>query len=107
LHAIKESRTPTVDIQQNKLLIQSSAKAVALAVSEIVGASANLIPEGYVDMTDPNVVAERELLRAAAMIETSAKKLASVKPGDTFSTTVLESAKSIAAASSALIRYTH
>jgi talin len=114
LHAMKESRSPNVDDQQNKLLIQSSAKAVALAVSEIVGASANLIPAGYVDMNDPNVVAERELLQAASMIEGAAKKLASLKPVDkpgkkvedmNFEGQILEAAKAIAAATSALIRY--
>jgi hypothetical protein len=73
LHAMKESRNVGVDEAGNKLLIQSSAKAVALAVSEIVGASANLIPAGYIDMSDPNVVAERELLQAASMIEMAAK----------------------------------
>jgi talin len=114
LHAMKESRIPGVDVSQNKLLIQSSAKAVALAVSEIVGASANLIPAGYVDMSDPNVVAERELLQAAVMIEAAAKKLASFKKEErkgkkfedmNFEGQILEAAKAIAAATSALIRY--
>lgn len=112
-HALKESKGASVDEQQNRQLIQSSAKAVALAVSEIVGASANLIPSGYVDMSDPNVVAERELLQAASMIEGAAKKLAAFKPVERptktvedmdFEGQILEAAKAIAAATSALVR---
>lgn len=114
LHALKESKNPEVDAQENKQLIHSSAKAVALAVSEVVGASANLLPSGYVDMSDPNVVAERELLQAAAMVESSSKKIISPHQtekhgkkveGSNFDTQVLEAAKAIAMASSALIRY--
>lgn len=122
LTAIKESRdaSPSSNSsspetgQPSKISVQIAAKAVALAVSEIVGASSNLIPTGYVDMSDPNVVAERELLAAATMIEAAAKKLASFKPPEpapgisiddmNFEGQILEAAKSIAQATSALVR---
>ena len=34
----------------------------------------------WVDVRDPNVIAETELLQAAASIEAAAKKLAELKP---------------------------
>ena len=113
LKLIKQSREGG-DMALIKLHIQAAAKTVALAVSEIVGASSNLIPAGYVDMSDPNVVAERELLAAASSIEQAAKILSSFKPVDSpdktiedlsFEGQILEAAKSIAMASSALVKY--
>ena len=37
-------------------------------------------PADWVDVKDPNVIAETELLQAAASIEAAAKKLAELKP---------------------------
>lgn len=38
------------------------------------------VPADWVDVKDPNVIAETELLQAAASIEAAAKKLAELKP---------------------------
>jgi len=104
----------SVDTQVNKQSVQIAAKGVAMSISDIVAASSNLIQTGYVDMSDPNVVAERELLAAASMIESAAKKLALFKPVEilgksvdemTFEGQILEAAKAIAMATSALVRF--
>jgi len=69
----------------------------------------------WVDPEDPTVIAENELLGAAASIDAAAKKLASLRPRTTsdikqtdenmnFDQMILEAAKGIMAASSALIR---
>uniref|UniRef100_A0A8C9FWZ8 I/LWEQ domain-containing protein n=1 Tax=Pavo cristatus TaxID=9049 RepID=A0A8C9FWZ8_PAVCR len=67
----------------------------------------------WVDPEDPTVIAETELLGAAASIEAAAKKLEQLKPrakpkqaDETldFEEQILEAAKSIAAATSALVK---
>uniref|UniRef100_A0AAX7SPJ8 Talin 2b n=1 Tax=Astatotilapia calliptera TaxID=8154 RepID=A0AAX7SPJ8_ASTCA len=73
----------------------------------------NLILIFCVDPEDPTVIAETELLGAAASIEAAAKKLEQLKPrakpkqaDETldFEEQILEAAKSIAAATSALVK---
>ena len=64
---LKKSQENGYPIPKQEL--QDSAKNVAIAVSSIVNSASSLIPEGYVDEHDPNVVAERELLQAALDIE--------------------------------------
>ena len=39
-----------------------------------------VVGEGWVDTKDPNVIAETELLQAAASIEAAAKKLSELQP---------------------------
>uniref|UniRef100_A0AAY4E662 I/LWEQ domain-containing protein n=1 Tax=Denticeps clupeoides TaxID=299321 RepID=A0AAY4E662_9TELE len=67
----------------------------------------------WVDPEDPTVIAETELLGAAASIEAAAKKLEQLKPRAKpkqadesldFEEQILEAAKSIAAATSALVK---
>ncbi|KAI9206533.1 uncharacterized protein BJ171DRAFT_498098 [Polychytrium aggregatum] len=97
----------------NKANIQGGAKQVATAVTEVVTAAAGLVPGGYVDPNDPNVIAERQLLAAAASIEAASKKLLELRPPDkpravnedlNFEDQILEAAKAIAAATAALVR---
>ena len=69
--------------------------------------------EDWVDMEDPNVVAEQELLTAAATIEAAAKKLAGLQPKKDrrqsmynampFQEQILEASRAIISASSALV----
>ncbi|KAJ3308550.1 Talin-1, partial [Blyttiomyces sp. JEL0837] len=65
--------------QANKTNLQNAAREVAFAVNDVVAAVQGLIPSGYVDANDPNVIAERELLNAAAAIEAASKKLAALR----------------------------
>ncbi|KAI3637909.1 hypothetical protein MIR68_004558 [Amoeboaphelidium protococcarum] len=97
---------------ESKSAIQVAAKDIAISVNGIVEAAGELIPGGYVDPNDPNVIAERELLAAASSIENAAKKLAALKPAERknvdenlpFEEQILEAAKAIAAATGALVR---
>ncbi|KAI9142207.1 hypothetical protein BKA69DRAFT_292544 [Paraphysoderma sedebokerense] len=95
--------------------VQAAAKEVAVAVNGMVSFAASLVPGGYVDPNDPNVIAERELLAAAAAIDAAAQKLLTLqpppKPSDqaanqnlNFEEQIFEAAKAIAAATSALVR---
>lgn len=97
----------------SRLTIQQAAAEIATAVSKIVNAAGNLIPGGYVDPNDPNVIAERELLAAASSIEAAARKLATLQPPErpreanenlNFEEQILEAAKAIAAATGALLK---
>ncbi|KAK7096337.1 hypothetical protein V1264_005641 [Littorina saxatilis] len=67
----------------------------------------------WVDPDDPTVIAENELLNAASSIEAAAKKLSQLKPRQAakkadeslnFDEQILEAAKSIAAATAALVK---
>ena len=83
-------------------------------VTAIVQAAETIKGTGWVDPTDPTVVAENELLGAAASIEAAARKLAQLQPRSdkprevdeslNFEEQILEAAKSIAAATAALIK---
>nr|XP_020469593.1 talin-2-like [Monopterus albus] len=99
--------------QKQQLAVHS--KHVAACVTELVQ-TAEVMKDGgseYVDPEDPTVIAENELLGAAASIEAAAKKLEQLKPrakpkqaDETldFEEQILEAAKSIAAATSALVK---
>ena len=111
LETVRKSLDETSGVQ--RIDVQNVAKEVAMAVSDVVSACNSLIPGGYVDPNDPNVIAERELLAAASAIEAAAKKLASLAPPPsqtaaneelTFDAQILEAAKAIAAATGALVR---
>ncbi|XP_062512011.1 talin-like [Corticium candelabrum] len=101
---------PTHDKKQ-KLTMYS--KEVAAGVSEVVQSAEVLKGSDWVDPTDPNVIAENELLSAAAAIEAAAKKLATLKPREkshtadeslNFDEQILEAARAIAHATGALVK---
>jgi len=108
MKSLQSAQTP-----ENKSQVQKAAKNVAEAVNKVVEAAGSLIPTGYVDPNDPNVIAERELLAAANSIEAAARKLAALQPPQRpreaneelpFEAQILEAAKAIAAATAALVR---
>ncbi|KAK9301347.1 hypothetical protein QLX08_006276 [Tetragonisca angustula] len=89
------------------------SRKIAQSVTELVAAAELLKGTDWVDPDDPTVIAENELLGAAASIDAAAKKLASLRPRKSiqeasedmnFDEMILEAAKSIAAATSALIK---
>ncbi|KAK7913654.1 hypothetical protein WMY93_013865 [Mugilogobius chulae] len=101
---------PTAD-QKQQLAVCS--KRVAGAVTELIQAAEAMKGSEWVDPEDPTVIAETELLGAAASIEAAAKKLEQLKPRAkpkqadetlNFEEQILEAAKSIAAATSALVK---
>ncbi|KAK2151016.1 hypothetical protein LSH36_379g01080 [Paralvinella palmiformis] len=98
---------------ENKQKLASLSKRVATAVTEIVQAAEVLKGTDWVDPHDPTVIAESELLSAANAIEAAAKKLTQLKPrvqpkqvneNLNFEEQILEAAKSIAAATAALVK---
>ncbi|KJE89680.1 hypothetical protein CAOG_009384 [Capsaspora owczarzaki ATCC 30864] len=101
---------PTADAKND---VTNRSKKVAAAVADVVDAAKLLKGDDYVDPEDPNVIAENELLAAAAAIEAAARKLADLKPRETpraanedlnFEEQILEAAKAIATATSALVK---
>uniref|UniRef100_A0A674EKN4 Talin 2 n=1 Tax=Salmo trutta TaxID=8032 RepID=A0A674EKN4_SALTR len=101
---------PTAD-QRQQLAVHS--KCVAGCVTELIQTAEAMKGSEWVDPEDPTVIAETELLGAAASIEAAAKKLEQLKPrakpkqaDETldFEEQILEAAKSIAAATSALVK---
>ncbi|CAL7950201.1 unnamed protein product [Xylocopa violacea] len=89
------------------------SRKIAQSVTELVAVAELLKGTDWVDPDDPTVIAENELLGAAASIDAAAKKLASLRPRRSiqeanedmnFDEMILEAAKSIAAATSALIK---
>ncbi|KAI1904474.1 hypothetical protein AGOR_G00006010, partial [Albula goreensis] len=109
-HVLQVLQKPTAD-QKQQLTVFS--KRVAGAVTELIQTAEAMKGTEWVDPEDPTVVAETELLGAAASIEAAAKKLEQLKPrakpkqaDETldFEEQILEAAKSIAAATSALVK---
>ncbi|KAM9753141.1 talin-2 isoform 2-T3 [Menidia menidia] len=97
--------------QKQQLAVHS--KHVAACVTELVQTAEAMKGSECVDPEDPTVIAETELLGAAASIEAAAKKLEQLRPrakpkqaDETldFEEQILEAAKSIAAATSALVK---
>ncbi|XP_073841689.1 talin_middle and talin-RS domain-containing protein rhea isoform X2 [Musca autumnalis] len=92
------------------------SRRVAKCVTDLVAMAGLLKGSDWVDPEDPTVIAENELLGAAASIDAAAKKLASLRPRRNddvkieldenmkFDEMILEAAKGIMAASSALVR---
>merc|ERR1719500_402484 len=92
------------------------SRKIAQCVTELATAAEQLKDDDWVNPSDPNWIAENELLGAAKAIENAAKKLAMLKPRTkivegkpidadmNFDELILEAAKSIAKATSALIR---
>ncbi|XP_054865196.1 talin-2 isoform X2 [Amphiprion ocellaris] len=97
---------------EQKQQLAAHSKHVAACVTELVQTAEAMKGSEYVDPEDPTVIAETELLGAAASIEAAAKKLEQLKPrakpkaDETldFEEQILEAAKSIAAATSALVK---
>jgi talin len=101
---------PTHDKKQK---LTTYSKEVAACVSEVVQSAEVLKGSDWVDPSDPNVIAENELLSAAAAIEAAAKKLAALKPRErpaeadeslNFDEQILQAARAIAAATGALVK---
>ncbi|XP_037295734.1 LOW QUALITY PROTEIN: talin-1-like [Manduca sexta] len=91
------------------------SRRVAHTVADIIATAELLKGSDWVDPDDPTVIAENELLGAAASIDAAAKKLDSLRPRKTvkvqeadeslnFDEMILEAAKSIITATSALVR---
>lgn len=101
---------PTAEQKQQ---LVTCSKRVAGAVTELIQTAEAMKGSEWVDPEDPTVIAETELLGAAASIEAAAKKLEQLKPRAkpkqadetlNFEEQILEAAKSIAAATSALVK---
>ncbi|XP_039255853.1 talin-2-like isoform X8 [Styela clava] len=99
--------------QELKQNLGAYSKNVAISVSNLVRFSESMKGPDWVDPNDPNVIAEQELLAAAASIEAAAKKLALLRPRKkpkqadeslNFEEQILEAAKSIATATTALVK---
>ncbi|XP_040889035.1 talin-2a isoform X1 [Toxotes jaculatrix] len=111
-HVLLVLQKPTAEQKQQ---LAACSKRVAGAVTELIQTAEAMKDGGseWVDPEDPTVIAETELLGAAASIEAAAKKLEQLKPRAkpkqadetlNFEEQILEAAKSIAAATSALVK---
>lgn len=103
-------QSPSSDTKARALAM---SRSIAVSVSEVAAAAEALKGDDYVDMEDPNIVAEQELLSAAATIEAAARKLAGLQPKKEhrqsmykempFQEQILEASRAIVAASQALV----
>uniref|UniRef100_A0A8C6YD55 Talin 2 n=1 Tax=Naja naja TaxID=35670 RepID=A0A8C6YD55_NAJNA len=109
-HVLMILQKPSAEL---KHLLAALSKGVAGAVTELIQSAEAMKGTEWVNPEDPTVIAETELLGAAASIEAAAKKLEQLKPrakpkqaDETldFEEQILEAAKSIAAATSALVK---
>uniref|UniRef100_A0A673IKV4 Talin-2 n=1 Tax=Sinocyclocheilus rhinocerous TaxID=307959 RepID=A0A673IKV4_9TELE len=109
-HVLLVLQKPTAEQKQQLVAL---SKKVAGSVTELIQTAEAMKGSEWVDPEDPTVIAETELLGAAASIEAAAKKLEQLKPRAKpkqadesldFEEQILEAAKSIAAATSALVK---
>ncbi|KAM4050130.1 LOW QUALITY PROTEIN: talin-1 [Anomaloglossus baeobatrachus] len=109
-HVLVILQKPSAELKQQ---LAAYSKHVAGSVTELIQAAEAMKGTEWVDPEDPTVIAENELLGAAAAIEAAAKKLEQLKPRAkpkqadeslNFEEQILEAAKSIAAATSALVK---
>ncbi|CAG02348.1 unnamed protein product, partial [Tetraodon nigroviridis] len=113
-HVLLVLQKPSAEFKQQ---LAVCSKRVAGAVTELIQTAEAMkgtcFSSEWVDPEDPTVIAETELLGAAASIEAAAKKLEQLKPRAkpkqadetlNFEEQILEAAKSIAAATSALVK---
>uniref|UniRef100_A0A673AAD8 Talin-1 n=1 Tax=Sphaeramia orbicularis TaxID=375764 RepID=A0A673AAD8_9TELE len=109
-HVLVIIQKPSHDLKQQ---LATYSKRVAGSVTELIQAAEAMKGTEWVDPEDPTVIAENELLGAAAAIEAAAKKLEQLRPRTkpkeadeslNFEEQILEAAKSIAAATSALVK---
>ncbi|XP_003368675.1 putative I/LWEQ domain protein, partial [Trichinella spiralis] len=101
---------PTNEFRQ---LLTPASRLIAQAVTDLVAQVELLKGSDWVDPSDPAVIAENELLGAASSIEAAARRLAQLKPRPqareaneslNFDEQILEAAKSIATAVTALVK---
>uniref|UniRef100_A0A8C5SRF4 I/LWEQ domain-containing protein n=1 Tax=Laticauda laticaudata TaxID=8630 RepID=A0A8C5SRF4_LATLA len=76
-HVLEILQKPSHDLKQQ---LASYSKRVAGSVTELIQAAEAMKGTEWVDPEDPTVIAENELLGAAAAIEAAAKKLEQLKP---------------------------
>ncbi|KAI5700033.1 hypothetical protein M8J75_013081 [Diaphorina citri] len=100
-------------IADSKQALPPISRRIAQSLTELVSIAEQLKGSNWMDPDDPTVIAETELLGAAASIDAAAKKLSSLRPRRSLQETdetlnfdemILEAAKSIAAATSALVK---
>merc|ERR1719225_2408037 len=110
MHSVNKPNTG-----DSKQQLGNISRKIAQCVTELATAAEQLKDEDWVNPSDPNWIAENELLGAAKAIENAARKLSNLKPRTkiegkkidadmNFDELILEAAKSIAKATSALIR---
>ncbi|CAB0031459.1 unnamed protein product [Trichogramma brassicae] len=97
-----------------KHLLLPASKKISQNVTELVAVAQMMSSNGLLDLNNPYDLAENELLGAAASIDTAAKKLQGLQPRKSFQASsteefsydeiILDAAKSIAAATSDLIK---
>lgn len=95
--------------------IQELSKSATQDIFKFVKTCSDLKAEQFADMNDPQLLAEKELLNAAASIEMAAKKLAELKPRKVssdeqnkdlnFDGQILQAVQSIMKATSLLVTY--
>uniref|UniRef100_A0A4W5KEM5 Talin 1 n=1 Tax=Hucho hucho TaxID=62062 RepID=A0A4W5KEM5_9TELE len=109
-HVLVIIQKPSHELKQQ---LANYSKRVAGSVTELIQAAEAMKGTEWVDPEDPTVIAENELLGAAAAIEAAARKLELLRPRTkpkeadeslNFEEQILEAAKSIAAATSALVK---
>ncbi|KAL4103545.1 hypothetical protein QTP88_018908 [Uroleucon formosanum] len=99
----------------SKHMLQTISRMIAQYVTELISITETIKGNDWVSPEDPTIIAENELLGAAESIDAAAKKLASLRPRKSvnveaadaswnFDEVILEAAKSIAAATSALVK---
>lgn len=71
---------PTGATPEEKQALTEMSRDIAQAVTDIVSAAEMLKSDDFVDPDDPMVIAENELLGAAASIDAASKKLAMLQP---------------------------
>ncbi|XP_011503783.1 PREDICTED: talin-1-like [Ceratosolen solmsi marchali] len=103
----------TTKSSECKHLLLPVSRKISQNVTELIAVTEILKGNKWVDPDDLAVIAENELLGAAASIDAASKKLANLRPRKNIQETkeelnfdeiILEAAKSIAAATSALIK---
>ncbi|KAI8898118.1 hypothetical protein BC833DRAFT_620631 [Globomyces pollinis-pini] len=97
-----------------KQYLNASVKDITQAISVTEKMVSELLPQGYADPNDPNVIAERDLMSITSSIENAAKKMAQLKPIDRVNTSaadnafqdqVLNAAQNIASATAILVKF--
>lgn len=110
---LKASLRSGQTVTDPKQTLAQISRHIAQYVTELVSVAEIVKGKDWASADDPTMIAENELLGAAASIDAAARKLASLKPRKSefetneslnFNEMILEAAKSIAAATSALIK---
>lgn len=107
--------TDNNEADKEKMTLNSQSMEIANGVKNLVNLAERMKnPDDYMDPNNPNDIAEMQLRSAAAKIEAAAAKLAKLQPRPrenmveiedlTFDEVILEAAKSIAGATTALVK---